>query len=237
MFWHGGVPGFSFEVNPDVADQGVEIDSTAMKEEFEKFSNGLQRYMALTGVSSKQHAPAVADPTGHIESNLKAIAIAKGIPFRILFGSEQAQLASGQDARNFNKRLRRRQTKYLTPMLVLPLALRLVAAGVLPEPKEIRVDWPDLMSPSDEDRAKVLQLVTDALSKYVAGNVDQLVPPQSFFNLFMGMSQEEIASIADEAQTYQDELTAEEDSTEDQNGSGGTDQAISAPDEIGKARN
>ena len=55
MFWKGAFPGYSFEVNPDMGD--VEIDSTALRDEFDSYSNGLQRYLALSGVQAKSLAP------------------------------------------------------------------------------------------------------------------------------------------------------------------------------------
>lgn len=197
MFWKGAFPGYSFEVSPDMGD--VEIDSTALREEFDSYSNGLQRYLALSGVQAKSLAPQVASPAAHIEGQIQAIAITLGVPMRVFTGSEQAQLASGQDARAWNRRLDRRREQYLTPFLVRPYIDRLIAFGVLPEPTEYRVVWPDLAAPTEADKAGIAVQRTEAFSKYVAGGVDSLVPPMEYLTLVAGMSQDEAEAIMEAA--------------------------------------
>ncbi len=195
MFWKGAFPGYSFEVNPELAEQGIEIDKTAMREEFEAYSNGLQRYLALTGLQTNTLSPQVSDPTGHLEAQLKEIAMALSVPFRVLFGSEQAQLASGQDSRTWHSRVRRRQTKYVEPVILRPFVHRLVAMGILPRPEEILVDWPDLDSPTDDDKAGVAVKQTQALATYVSGGVEQLIPSDTYLTQVMGMDQDEVDAI------------------------------------------
>ncbi len=217
MYWRGGFPGFSFEVNPDLVKAGAEIDATAMREEFQNYANGLQRYMALTGVTAKSLSVQVTDPTPHVAAHLKAVALALSIPFRILFGSEQAQLASSQDSKTWNKRLRKRQEMYVSPMIIRPFVDRLVAVGVLPEPKQVIIDWPDLDTPSDQEQAQVGVTRTDALVKYVGGGADVLIAPASFMRHVLGMDQAVVDAILEEAEEYADDQADEDfDDTDDQ---------------------
>lgn len=200
MFWKGAFPGYSFEVNPELKD--VELDTDAIREELEKFQNSLQRYIAVTGVTVKSLSPQVADPSKHVEIHLKTIAISLGVPVRILFGSEEAKLASSQDVRTWNRRLRKRQEKYLTPMMVRPFIDRLIAIGVLPEPKEYFVKWEDLNTVSDEEKAQIAGTRTEALAKYVQGSVDELIPPQEYLTKILGMTSDEAEAIIKAASTY-----------------------------------
>lgn len=131
MFWQGGFPGYSFEVNPEIANE-VEMDVKSVREEFFRFTNSLQRYLAIQGVTAKSLAPQIASPKESLMAQLQAIAIANECPLRILIGSEQAQLASGQDMRSWNKRLSRRNEKHCSPSIIKPLVQRLQAVGVLP---------------------------------------------------------------------------------------------------------
>jgi len=210
----------AFEVNPDLVNQGATIDADTLREEFLNYSNGLQRYLALTGVTAKPLSPQVSAPNTHVDTHLKAIAIAKSIPFRILFGSEQAQLASSQDARAWNKRVAKRQNKYLTPMLIRPLVDRLIAVGALPEPKEYTVEWPDLNSVTDEEKAAVAQKQTEAMAKYVGGGVDQLYPPSLYFIDVLGMEPDRAEAVIKEAEKYAAETASDED---DEGGDGPDD--------------
>ncbi len=212
MFWKGAFPGYAFEVTPETAKDGVELDKDSLREEMENYQNGLQRYLGVIGVTVKSLAVQVADPKSHLESQIRYIAMAKGVPYRIFLGTEEAKLASTQDVTTWNKRVSRRQDKYLTPMVIRPLVDRLIAVGVLPEPESgaYLVEWPDLNSPTDQDKAEVLAKVTEALAKYVAGGVDQFIPPPEYLRIFMGLNQDEIDAIM-EAAEEQAELDADSD--------------------------
>lgn len=192
MFWKGAFPGYSFEVNPDITNPS--LDNDALKEQLENYYNGLQRYIALVGISAKSLAPQVADPTAHIDAQLKVIAIALGVPQRVFFGSEQAKLASTQDSRIWNRRIARRQNKYLTPLVIRPFINRMIAIGILPE-AEYTVEWDDLNTATAKEIAEVAALITKALATYVAGNVEMLIPPEEYLSMILGMDHEEIEQV------------------------------------------
>jgi len=190
MFWKGGFPGLSFETQPDV--EGLDTDS--IKDQMELYMAGMQRYLAMEGISVKSLSPQVSSPKEHIETNMRNIAISMGIPYRIFLGTEEAKLASGQDITIYNKRLLQRQNNYVNPYIIRPFIDRLIAFGVLPE-NEYTVDWPDLNAPTDDDKANVAKLLTEAMSKYVSSNVDALVPPMEYLTMVLGFSQEEVKAI------------------------------------------
>lgn len=210
-WWKGAFPGMAFEVNPELADQGVEMDTTSIREEMQKYMNGLQRYIAITGVSAKTLPPQLVDPTGTIEALLKSIAIALGIPYRVLFGSEEAKLASGQDAVAWAKRLSRRQREYITPLLIRPFVDRLINIGVLPKPAEsYDVDWPDLNSPDDATKAQTALVKTNAISTYVQSGAAQLMPPREFFVHILGMTTEEAEQMIEAAEEFGEQMDLEQ---------------------------
>ncbi len=193
MFWKGAFPGISFELNPGVGD--VELDMDTIKEEMERYQNGLQRYLALTGMTAKSLAPTVADPKEHLIAQLDQICIALGCPKRIFTGSEEGKLASSQDAKSWAKRCAHRQQKYITPMVIRPFIDRLVALGVLPEPKQYDVFWPDLLVVTDQEKANAALIKTQALQAYVTGGVDQIMSIEDFLEEVMGMSTDKIQEM------------------------------------------
>lgn len=203
MFWKGAFPGFSFELLPGVSDISA-ADTELLKEEIDEYMNGLQRYMKLAGITAKPLSPQVADPTAHINSILLAIAITLGIPKRILMGTEEAKLASSQDAKTWNKKVGRRQERYLTPMLIRPFIDRLIDVGILPRPGEdgFQVWWPDLNTSTDEEKANVNLKRTQALSIYISGNVDQIIPPAEYLDLILEMGPEEIQAVVAASKEY-----------------------------------
>jgi hypothetical protein len=195
MFWRGGFPGFAFET--DTTDAEVEIDKTSLKAEIQNYMLGLQRYMALEGMKVKSMSPQVADPKNHIDAQLSAIAITIGAPKRILFGSEQAELASTQDAKTWNRRLKKRQNGYLTPYVVRPFVDRLILVGILPVPVEYSVNWPDINIQTDKEKAEVANAWANALSKYVAGDVDSIIPIEEFLSILGNLPQDQVLQISE----------------------------------------
>jgi hypothetical protein len=208
MFWKGAFPGYAFEVNPDLAD--VEIDEDTLRESVQDYFNGLQRYMSLTGMQVKSLQPQVADPSSHIETQIKVLAMSMGVPHRIFMGTEEAKLAGQKDSEAWDKRMKKRQDKYLTPLVIRPFIDQLMGVGVLPMVERYVVSWPDLSSPSEKDKAEVAKAKTEALSKYVAGNVEMVIPPLEFLTMIMDFEQEEAEAVLEAAEKLIAETEAEE---------------------------
>jgi len=211
MFWQGAFPGLAFEVDPRLLEEGaIELDTDALKEQMQDYVNGLQRWLSTAGVSVKTLAPIVSDPTSHIEVQLKAIAITLGVPYRVFTGTEEGKLAGGQDAAAWAKRLKRRQEKYLTPYVIRPFIERLIAVGVLPEPAELNIRWPDMLTPSEKEKADVAKTITEALKAYVQGDVNQALPLSFYLTEILGMESEQVDSILEQVYEEQAAEQAEE---------------------------
>jgi hypothetical protein len=134
-YWRAGcMPTTVLETIPQLGGD-VKVDMTALRDMMEDVQNGLQKWYALMGMSAKTLAPTVVDPTSQVNVQTEAICIKIGCPIRVFKGSERGELASSQDDAAWNDRLRERQNNYITPRLIVPLIDRLIAMGVLPEPK------------------------------------------------------------------------------------------------------
>jgi len=214
MFWRGAYPGLAFEVNPERTAGLTSTEKKEIREEFDNYSNKLQRYMALVGVSAKSLAVQVASPKEHFDVLLKAIGITLGIPYRLLVGSEEAKLASSADTTTWNRRIKKRQENYCTVEIVHPFIDRLIAAGILSEPKEYTVAWPDLAELDPKDEATIMKDKTDAIAKYVASSGNTLIPPHQFLTTVMGYTDEEAEQFILEAEEFQDD-TIDEDELND----------------------
>ncbi len=202
MFWKGGFPGLSFKVDPN--QTLTDEDKDAMKDEMRNYSQSLQRYLSFVGVEVQSLNTQVADPSGHLDTQIDSICISLGVPKRIFMGSERGELASSQDTGAWNKRVSKRLEGYVSPLLIRPLVDRLIAFGVLPEIEEYFIGWPDLNAPSNEEVAEIAVKRTDAMSKYVAGGVDNLIAPKEFLTLVMGFTTEEAESIDDAVKEHID---------------------------------
>lgn len=187
MFWKGGFPGISFEINPEFAADNPEYDEAALKEEIEKYASGLQRYLRTMGVSAKSLAPAISDPDKHVMVQLTAIASHIGVPLRVFMGSEEGRLASTQDKLTWNQRLKRRLKMFVEPNILRNFINRLIAIGVLPKPKQLIIEWSDLNTLTDEDKANLSLKWTQALSQYVSTGIIHLIRPMDYMTTILGV--------------------------------------------------
>ena len=209
MYWRGAFPGYSLETHPELGGD-VEITGaieSSIKDKMEQYMNSLQRYLFTAGMSVKSLAPQVVDPAPQIDVQITAIAIKLGIPKRVLMGSERGELASGQDDKTWNDRVRTRQNNYVTPRIIVIFLDRLIQFGVLTEPEGYSVIWPDLDTISATEQAQVALNRTDAMTKYVAGNVEVLMTPVDFLHRVVGFTEEEALAIVENATDPEETLT------------------------------
>jgi len=206
MFWKGGFPGISFEVPPEVAASGevhlTDEDKRLLKDEIEKYMNSIKRYLSLVGVTAKQLQVNIADPDTHLEVQLMAVCIAIGVPKRIFMGTEEGKLASNQDAESWNKKVLRRQNVQVTPKILRALVDRLIFTGVLPEPDEYKVSWPDVYSVSKADKADIAQKLVRAIAEYIASGAQTFIAPMQFLTMLMDFEPSEAEEILDAAEQF-----------------------------------
>lgn len=192
MFWKGGLPGWSVETLPEVAgaNEMEPEDRENLKLEFQAWQDGLQRVLMLQNMTLKDHTPQLASPQYHILAQLQRIAFGLGCPLRILLGAEEARLASNQDTRNWNKKLTRRNRNQTTPNVVVPTITQMVDCRTLSRPKVIQCVWPDLNSPTAEDKADLAVKRMTALTKYVQTGASLVMGFEFFLIHEMGYSKD-----------------------------------------------
>ncbi len=207
MYWRGAFPGLAVESNPQLGSPGdTDINIQEVKDAIEQYQNTLQRSLLLLGLTVKPLAPQVVDPTPQIAVQIEAVCIKLGIPVRIFKGSERGELASAQDDKNWASRVRRRQANVLTPRLIAPFVNRLINIGVLPEPKQFRVIWPDITTSTDQERINFILGLTQALSTYVSGNVESLIPPKEYWIEVVGLDEKTALALTTAMEEHQSEL-------------------------------
>jgi hypothetical protein len=204
MQWKVGFPGYSFEVPPEINDQ-VELDRESLSKEVDLYMNTLKKYMSLQGVQAKVLQGSVSDPTPVIDTQILAICIAIEVPKRVFMGTEEAKLASIEDATAWLNRVKARQHKQVTPRLIRPIVDLFIAIGALPD-AEYQVDWADLHSTSDADRASIAAQLTQAIVQYIAGGGDSLIPPLEFLTLILQMDKETAIAVLQAAEERLTEL-------------------------------
>lgn len=207
-YWQSSVPGLSIETNPQLGGE-VLIDKDGLRDMMGHYRNKLQRYIALMGMTAKSLSPSTLDPTPYINAHIQAICIKLRCPVRVFMGSERGELASSQDDAAWNDRLAHRQNTYVTPKVIAPFIDRLILLGVLPEPEEYHVEWPDLDSNTKSGKAAIFLQRVQAYAAAVAGNLETIFTPHDIMTQLDGsITDEEAQAILDRAKdAHEDEAT------------------------------
>lgn len=197
MFWRGAFPGLAFKLDEGAQFTDQKQSLSEFTDQIEEYMHGLRRDLRLQGITVDSIAQQVADPSAHVSMLLDLIAAAVRIPKRILMGSERGELASSQDEKNWALRIDGRRNEHCEAKILRPVVDRLIKVGVLIEPKKgYTVNWPDLLTPSDKEKAEVGQIKSKALKDYVdsIGAAD-ILPPEIFLRRILHFTPDEIEQI------------------------------------------
>jgi len=212
MFWRGARPGYQAKVDEDyeVTD---ETDDT-LQDQMDEYENNLRRILTVAGVDIKELAMQISDPKGHVDVQIEMLSAAYGIPKRILTGSERGELASTSDRDAWFEKLQERRTSFAEPEIIRETINRCLEFGVLSSLKEEEgdyvIEWSDLWSESDKERAEVGKTRSESLSNYSKDPLAQsVVPPNAFLHYFLGLSEDQIAAITEEMEAAQAEEDAD----------------------------
>jgi uncharacterized protein len=162
-FWLRANAGLQLDIDKDMSLSDPEKE--ALKVQADEYQHSIRRMLRTRGVSVNQLGSDTANFQGPVDAIMTLIAGAKGIPKRILTGSEQGELASSQDRSNWQETVKDRRTSFAEPCVVRPLIDRLVEYGYLPEPKEYDVRWPEMENLSATERAALAASYADVNAK------------------------------------------------------------------------
>lgn len=143
---------------PSNADERAELDNKV-----DDWVNDFRRYMVLNGMEAIDMGSQNVDPSSLTDVILSVIAATKGIPKRILMGSELGELASSQDASHWAGRITSRRTKYAEGRILRPFLQRLEMWQALKLPAIYSWYWKPLFELSDTDKSTAAKSYAEAL--------------------------------------------------------------------------
>lgn len=134
--------------------EGDDLDD--LEDDLLELWHNIRNHWMAEGIDLEQISGEAVDPEAAADLVMTLIAAARGIPKRILFGSERGELASSQDQRNWFGTISERHDRFAEPVMIRPFVDRLIMAGALPTPSDgYEVRWPELFEESDEEKAEV----------------------------------------------------------------------------------
>lgn len=123
-----------------------EKEIASLQSQLDEYQHKMRRVIRTRGVEVETLGSDVADFSRPADTLVTQIAGTKGIPKRILTGSEMGQLASEQDRSNWRDQINGRQQGHAEPIILRPLADRLIKYKYLPTPAnpDYTVLWPEI---------------------------------------------------------------------------------------------
>lgn len=209
MFWRGARPGYQGKVDDEYQMPQDEIDK--LQEQIDEYEHNLRRLLINRGLSLESLDQQVVDPEKHVDIQIQMISAVTGIPKRILTGSERGELASSEDRNNWLDLIQERRDEFAEPCIIRPFVDRCIEYKILPTPTQLggeySINWPDLWTQSDRDKAEVGKVRADALRAYGSSPINlDIVPPEVFYQFFLGFETDDIQLINE----MRDQAIAEE---------------------------
>lgn len=201
--WNGGFPGTAFETAPGFEDAEIE-DEAAVKDQLANYAEGFQRWLFIKGLKANPMQPNLENPAPYIEAYLQNVGMTIGVPWRKLLGSEQGQLASGEDGETWDERVCARQSKFCVKRIASPVIRRLIWFGVLPVPAQFEVEFPERAEPKRSELAATCLTYTQAFRAYIEGNVAQLMPPEEYLELIARLPLEDVVAVSEANKGFTD---------------------------------
>lgn len=173
-------------------------DIEALKSAMDDYANGMRRHLLTRGAELKMLGSDVANFSNPADAIITLIAGTVGIPKRILTGSERGDLASSQDATNWQTQIADRRTQYAEPVIVRAFIDRLVKAKALPAPVSYNVRWPERETVNETERATIATAWADLNAK--AGKT--VVTPEEIRDLVLKLPPLAVSSDQEAKQIF-----------------------------------
>lgn len=159
------VSGGSAELFWTLANRGMQInvdkemdleptDAKELEQEVEDYQHQIRRFIRTRGVEIKDLGSSDPKPEQTARLLFQMISASTGIPQSIFFGTAVGNVASHQDRANWSDRLAERVSEYGEPVVLKGLLDRLIWAGVLPNPTNLQVNWPEAFKLNPLERAQ-----------------------------------------------------------------------------------
>jgi hypothetical protein len=237
-YWQLAARILSGKIDPSITDISEE-QMTAMGEALEEMVHDLRRQFLGTGVDLNWLSGETPKPSDALEVYKQLMAVASGIPTRILFGSEQGQLASAQDERAYFGMVNERQEHHAEPNILRAFIDRLVKYRALPLPvegeerHEYTVVWPALFEMSEKEMAEANLTRAKAAKELTAmgGDPLALVEIDKDRNVWLRPSEEMPEPEPLMPPEEEEEVLEEE---EEEGGGGGTEEEVLEDEEGGE---
>jgi hypothetical protein len=198
MFWRGARPGYTGNVKPDY-EMTPEMLAD-LQDQIKEFEHNLKRVLVNEGVDYKSLEQQIADPTSHVDIQVQMISAVKGIPKRILVGSERGELSSAQDKQEWDSYVTSRREEKNEPCILRPFIDHMIEYKIIEAPKnnDYMIIWDKLFNLSDSEKVELGKNRAISLKEYSTNpSAQYMLPYEMFLKFLMGLDDNQISTIVE----------------------------------------
>jgi uncharacterized protein len=198
MFWRGARPGYTGSVKPDY-EMTPEMLAD-LQDQIKEFEHNLKRVLVNEGIDYKSLEQQIADPSAHVDVQVQMISAVKGIPKRILIGSERGELSSAQDKQEWDSYVASRREEVNEPCILRPFIDHMIEYKIIEAPKnnDYIIIWDKLFSLSDKEKVDLGKNRAVALKEYSTNPAAQyMIPYDMFLKFLLGLDDNQISTIVE----------------------------------------
>ncbi len=151
-YWLAANRGIHIDIDKEIDLQAD--DAADLSDEIEEYQHQATRVIRTRGAKVNNLGSDVADPKNTFGVQMALLSSNTNIPQRVLMGAEAGQLASQQDRANWATYLAARVSAFAEPVMLKPFIRMMVAMGVVPEPKKLKIQWPEPFKMNPLERAQ-----------------------------------------------------------------------------------
>lgn len=198
-FWRSAWPGLAANKQPEY--RWTPEAEASVQEQFSKYAHGLSRVMRLEGVDVQELAASPSSPSDHVQTNLQLIAGARRIPYRILIGSEQGEMASTQDRENWHNRVMERRHNWAIPVVLEQFIRKLNEAGVVTAPSSgYTIRWPRKQH-TEREQTEISRKKADIVGTYAKNpGTEAVVSHYDFLTKILNFPHDEALEMMERAE-------------------------------------
>lgn len=184
-------------------------ENTKLHETLEAFVHRMQRYAVLEGVDVNNlgiHSVSIGD-IFHVL--ISVFCGSKGIPQRILLGSERGELASTQDMQEWNGVIASRRTNFAEPEILDPFVNWCISHEVIPPPLSgtVKTVWQPVYTMTQMEEANYAAAIANGASAVTGGVPEEAITVDEWRALIHLPPMAEVLQIPPDDDTDNDDET------------------------------
>ncbi|MCK5613712.1 DUF1073 domain-containing protein [Candidatus Pacearchaeota archaeon] len=192
----------------------TQIAKDALETQIDEFLNKWRKKFVASGLEFDYPNITLDNPKPFYDNSMSNVSAGSKIPQKLINGTQTGRLAGDADLAYFLTQQMSRRENYATEVIETTIAW-FVNVNVLPAPADLTIEWDDLLSQSDADKAEIAAKIATAFNSTAAAlsqpSMDGVVDVEDVMTLVFGEEALEEFTFGEPSDGLTDEELADAD--------------------------